>query len=174
MLHRHRDGRIHLGVLFQEASTQCTDDCGTGTVCFEHMVKRLQELASYIADLEKKIKELTTESKEVKMGADCGDCKMKTELLILSHETISKIAARAEIAELQNGELVAALQHMKSCGSCCEDSWETCEGGRAALAALEKANPEKGKCECVWLDGGPVGDYRDRRVPCSVHDKKKG
>lgn len=30
---------------------------------------------------------------------------------------------------------------------------------------------EKRKCECVWLDGGIVGEYRDPKAPCAVHDK---
>lgn len=30
---------------------------------------------------------------------------------------------------------------------------------------------DKRKCECVWLDGGIVGEYRDPKVPCAVHDK---
>lgn len=36
-------------------------------------------------------------------------------------------------------DLLAALLHMKGCGACAEDSWETCEGGRDALAAIAKA-----------------------------------
>lgn len=39
--------------------------------------------------------------------------------------------------------------------------------------AFLNGKTEKRKCECVWLDGGPLGDYRDRRVQCSIHDKKK-
>lgn len=50
---------------------------------------------------------------------------------------------------LQIGELVEALQHMKMCGSCGEDSWDICEGGRQAQAALDKATTtEKRKCGC--------------------------
>jgi hypothetical protein len=45
--------------------------------------------------------------------------------------------------KLQISELVAALQHMKICGSCGEDSWNICEGGRAAQAALDKADKQK-------------------------------
>jgi hypothetical protein len=52
---RHNNGRIHVGVLFQEASNQCTDDCGTGKVCFGHMVERLKEVADYIQTLERKL-----------------------------------------------------------------------------------------------------------------------
>lgn len=62
-------------------------------------------------------------------------------------ESQGKRAMKAE-TELKesnrlNGELVAALQHMKSCGGCAEDSWECCEGGRAALAAIEKATEKR-------------------------------
>lgn len=32
---------------------------------------------------------------------------------------------------------------------------------------------KKPKCECVWLDGGIVGEYRDPKVHCPVHDTKK-
>jgi len=35
--------------------------------------------------------------------------------------------------------LLDALEHMKGCRWCAEDSWEDCEGGRAALAAIEVA-----------------------------------
>lgn len=31
----------------------------------------------------------------------------------------------------------------------------------------------KRKCECVWLDGGAVGEYRDHKAPCAIHDKRK-
>lgn len=31
---------------------------------------------------------------------------------------------------------------------------------------------EKRKCECVWLDGGVVGEYRDPAKKCPVHDKR--
>lgn len=39
------------------------------------------------------------------MTAGCGDCKMKAEMLSVAHDTISKIAARAEAVELQVHEL---------------------------------------------------------------------
>lgn len=35
--------------------------------------------------------------------------------------------------------LVEALQHMRVCADCAEGSWEDCEGGRAALVAMEMA-----------------------------------
>lgn len=38
--------------------------------------------------------------------------------------------------------------------------------------AFNKKFVEKRKCECVWLDGGIVGEYRDPKVPCPVHDKR--
>ena len=52
MIPTHRDGRLHVGVLFQEASDQCTDKCGTGTVCFEHMTSRLKEVADLLREKE--------------------------------------------------------------------------------------------------------------------------
>lgn len=36
-------------------------------------------------------------------------------------------------------ELLEALYHMQHCRSCAEGSWEDCDGGRAALAAISKA-----------------------------------
>lgn len=36
-------------------------------------------------------------------------------------------------------ELLDALGHMQWCRSCSEGSWAACDGGRAALAAIEKA-----------------------------------
>jgi hypothetical protein len=36
-------------------------------------------------------------------------------------------------------ELLDALCHMRWCASCAEGGWEDCEGGRAALAAIAKA-----------------------------------
>jgi len=35
--------------------------------------------------------------------------------------------------------LLEALQHMQHCASCAEDDWQNCEGGRAALAAIDAA-----------------------------------
>lgn len=35
--------------------------------------------------------------------------------------------------------LLEALQHMQHCASCAEDYWQNCEGGRAALAAIDAA-----------------------------------
>jgi hypothetical protein len=52
MLTRHDGGRLHMGVLFKEASDLCTDACGTGTVCFRHMTARLQEVADLVRALE--------------------------------------------------------------------------------------------------------------------------
>ena len=39
-------------------------------------------------------------------------------------------------------DLYEALEHMRWCRHCGEDSWEDCEGGRQALAALAKARGE--------------------------------
>ena len=40
-------------------------------------------------------------------------------------------------------ELAASLEHMQHCRSCGESSWEDCDGGRAALAALARARGER-------------------------------
>ena len=50
----------------------------------------------------------------------------------------------AAIRELlaERDALLEALQHMQHCASCAEDYWQNCEGGRAALAAIDAA---KGK-----------------------------
>lgn len=37
---------------------------------------------------------------------------------------------------------------------------------------LKETQTEKRKCECVWLDGGVVGEYRDPAKKCPVHDKR--
>jgi hypothetical protein len=60
-------------------------------------------------------------------------------------DSVPALVAEVRRLNLQNRELVDALLHMKSCGGCAEDSWLSCEGGRAALAALEKTKPEKPK-----------------------------
>lgn len=51
---------------------------------------------------------------------------------------------------LQISELLEALQHMKMCGSCGEDSWDICEGGRQAQAALDKATTRKSGSVTRW------------------------
>lgn len=50
-------------------------------------------------------------------------------------------AAIEQVKALEGAKAIAdrlagALDHMQICGECAEDSWETCEGGRKALAAL--------------------------------------
>jgi hypothetical protein len=79
-------------------------------------------------------------------------------------------------ALLQNGELVAALQHMKSCGVCAEDSWETCEGGREALAALVKANVTEKSLDVIAMpcgcdsNGGKCQSHKPRERGDDVSD----
>lgn len=51
----------------------------------------------------------------------------------------SELVAERDALKLQVGELLVALRHMKVCGACAEDSWETCQGGRDALEAMAKA-----------------------------------
>lgn len=52
MIPKHDNGRMHVGALFKEAADHCTDECGTGTVCFTHMTERLREVADKIEALE--------------------------------------------------------------------------------------------------------------------------
>lgn len=47
------------------------------------------------------------------------------------------VAIRELLAE--RDALLDALQHMRHCASCAEDDWQNCEGGRAALAAIDAA-----------------------------------
>lgn len=58
MIPQHQGGRLHVGVLFQEASDRCTDQCGTGTVCFDHMTERLKEVADKMQAMELDISKL--------------------------------------------------------------------------------------------------------------------
>lgn len=63
-------------------------------------------------------------------------------------QCLSQAARDLADANRLNGELVEALQHMKMCGSCGEDSWNICDGGRQAQATLDKATtPEKRFCD---------------------------
>lgn len=62
-----------------------------------------------------------------------------------------------------NGELVDALEHMKMCGSCGEDTWSICEGGRAAQAALDKAALKRN-------DGLNLGESRNLPFPRPISD----
>ena len=53
-------------------------------------------------------------------------------------------------AEASRDDLAEALQHMQRCRECADGSWEDCDGGRAALTALEAARqalaaPDAGK-----------------------------
>lgn len=59
----------------------------------------------------------------------------------------------------------------RSCTCLCH-SVNSNSGGCSACRKHETVFIEKRKCECVWLDGGPLGEYRDRRVACAVHDKR--
>lgn len=54
-------------------------------------------------------------------------------------ETVIKAREARDCADLQVGELLVALRHLKDCGACGEGSLETCQGGRDALAAMAKA-----------------------------------
>lgn len=49
--------------------------------------------------------------------------------------------AAAQIDRLNSrvAELQAGLNHMRWCSSCAEGAWEDCDGGRAALAAIDSA-----------------------------------
>ena len=53
----------------------------------------------------------------------------------LNHPDANLIAASPDLA--------AGLEHMQHCRSCAEGSWEDCDGGRAALAALAQARGER-------------------------------
>jgi len=73
MLTRHENGRLHVGVLFKEAADNCTDECGTGTVCFEHMTARLKEVADLLREKELQIaryRKALSEIKEDLIGVD--------------------------------------------------------------------------------------------------------
>jgi hypothetical protein len=44
---------------------------------------------------------------------------------------------------------------------------------RAAEERISKVLDKQAVCECGWLDGGIVGEYRDPSKKCRVHDKAK-
>jgi len=77
---------------------------------------------------------------------------------------------------LQNRELTEALQNMTGLFG---EAATRLQMGKAftelhgEAVKIAKAVLEKQKCECVWLDGGIVGEYRDPAVKCLVHDNKK-
>ena len=75
---------------------------------------------------------------------------------------------------LQIGELVQALQHMNMCGSCGEDSWDICDGGRQAQAALDKATAaQKPQCGLPFYKDGENPIPCDFEVPCPRHLTEK-
>jgi hypothetical protein len=55
------------------------------------------------------------------------------------HVRFAYAAWQAALADSGARELREALQHMRVCQSCADGSWEDCEGGIAALAALAKS-----------------------------------
>lgn len=59
----------------------------------------------------------------------------------LEHHCAVLSEALDELAALRHalGETVVALEHVEVCGSCAEESWGICEGGRQAEAALTLA-----------------------------------
>jgi hypothetical protein len=48
------------------------------------------------------------------------------------------LAWQAALEDYGVRELRESLQHMRVCQSCADGSWEDCDGGIAALAALAK------------------------------------
>lgn len=52
---------------------------------------------------------------------------------------VSGLIAPSHDAALLVRELVSALSHAQVCADCALGSWTTCDGGREALAAMEKA-----------------------------------
>ena len=50
-------------------------------------------------------------------------------------------AEREKVGVLRDAcsDLLPSLQHMQHCGACAEDNWSSCEGGRRAEAAMDKA-----------------------------------
>ena len=73
----------------------------------------------------------------VQYGDDLWDVVDSRGVLVafgMTEDAVRKLVAAPELAE--------ALEHMRWCRHCGEDSWEDCEGGRQALAALAKARGE--------------------------------
>ena len=66
------------------------------------------------------------------------------------HASALGLAKKLEAAERERWQalvqtLVEALEHMQLCGPCAEGSWDDCDGGRAAEAALAAAREQMEK-----------------------------
>lgn len=53
MIPRHENGEIHVEALVKEAADLCVVNHGTGTICFDHITERLQEVQILVRNLEK-------------------------------------------------------------------------------------------------------------------------
>ena len=85
------------------------------------------------------------------MSADCIDCKEKTRLLGISHDTISKIAARAETAERQ----LRAVVDLVPCTVGAHVEGFPCNGCAALgrLGIARTTNPFSDWAICGWCAG---------------------
>ena len=103
--------------------------------------QRERNIAAAWAKAEDKVKALELQLGEEKKIA--GARKQIADNLETERDELRVKLTHAEADLLEsnrlNSELVEALQHMKMCGSCAEDSWNLCEGGKQAQAALDKA-----------------------------------
>lgn len=58
-------------------------------------------------------------------------------------EVWKKQKAEIDLLRSSHAELLAALTHMRCCQACAEGSWEDCEGGQDALAAIARATEQE-------------------------------
>jgi hypothetical protein len=92
------------------------------------------DLRHHLLDTEAFAKLCAAESRRTGTTAEAIEAVYSVPAPHCADERPKLVACRAAI-----GELLAALEHMRYCRHCAEGSWEDCNGGRDALAAIAAA-----------------------------------
>lgn len=74
-------------------------------------------------------------------GGNCPNCEhFKRSLNRVLSERDQALIDGERLTELENQvqDLLSSLGHMAWCSTCAENRWSECEGGRRALALMEK------------------------------------
>lgn len=128
MITRHEGGRIHVGMLFQEAHDRCIeahpDDSKAAEVCFHCMTERLKEVADLLERSERQLDELKAAVTDLSILAQ-RYVKPMPEVLIGAwarvNDALTGRTAKSQVGEhCKNGPECAAYDCTCPCGGCKE------------------------------------------------------